>query len=314
MKKRLPILVILAIVALFVIVPQFVFKVDETQHVVITRFGEVRKVISEPGLNFKAPFVDAVNVLDKRLLRIDVPPASMPDVESQFLDIDAFVRYRITDPRKFRETLVNEVTAASRIGAIAVAQLREQVGQRIRIDIIGGQTTELPDGTKLVEPRLTDDGIATRRAITRIVRDQTNAEAAYFGVEVTDVRIKRTDFPQATEANVFNRMRTERAVQAERLRAEGEEEYLNRTADVDRRVTVIRAEADQQSSELRGQGEALSIKILAEALEQDSEFYSFLRSLESYALFLGDQTTLVLPADSDLFRYLQSSDAPAESN
>jgi membrane protease subunit HflC len=314
MKRRFPVIFIALIVALFVFVPQFLYSVDQTQHVVITRFGEVRQVISTPGLNMKMPFIDTVNTLDKRLLRIDVPPASMPDVESQFLDIDAYVRYIITDPQTFRETLVNEVTAGSRIGALAVSQLRKQVGQSLRADIIGGQTVELPDGTKLTTPRITADGIAARRHITQVVRDQTNIEAFRFGVKVTDVRIKRADFPQAVEANVFNRMRTERAVQAERLRAEGQEEYLNRTADVDRRVTVIRAEAEQQSNELRGQGEALSIKILAEALEQDAEFYSFLRSLESYALFLGDQTTVVLPADSDLFRYLQSSASPSASN
>jgi membrane protease subunit HflC len=301
----------LAVVLLAAILgPQFLFTVDQTQHVVITRFGEVRRVISNPGLNVKMPFIDTVNVLDNRILRIDVPPASMPDVDSQFLDIDAYVRYRILDPRAFRETLVNELTASSRIGAITIAQLRQEIGGRIRTDIIGGESTDLPDGTKEVDARLID-GIPTREAITRLVRDRTQTEANRFGVEIVDVRIKRADFPQAVEANVFNRMRTERAVQAERLRAEGEEEFLNRTAGVDRQVTVIQAQANQTSNELRGDGEAEAISILAQALGQDPEFYSFLRSLDAYRLILRDQTTAVLPADSDLFQYLQSPNPPA---
>ena len=304
-------IVLLILVA--ILGPQFLFTVDQTQHVVITRFGEVQRVISRPGLNVKMPFIDTVNVLDKRILRIDVTPASMPDVDSQFLDIDAYVRYKIIDPRTFRETLVNEVTAASRIGAITIAQLRQEIGGRIRIDIIGGESTDLPDGTKQVDPRLTGEGVPTREAITRLVRDRTQTEANRFGVEIVDVRIKRADFPQAVEANVFNRMRTERAVQADRLRAEGEEEFLNKTADVDRQVTVIEAQANQTSNELRGEGEAEAINILAEALGQDPEFYSFLRSLDAYRLILKEQTTAVLPPDSDLFQYLQSPDPPSGS-
>jgi len=289
----------------------FVFTVDQTQHVVITRFGEIRRVISEPGLNFKLP-VDTVTVLDKRLLRIDVPPASMPDVDSQFLNIDAYVRYRIIDPRAFREKLVNEGQAAQRLGSIVIAELRAEIGLRTRPEIIGGQITDLPDGTKLVQPRLTDQGVPTREAITTIVRDRAQArvEADDLGVQIVDVRIKRAEFPQAVEANVFNRMRTERAVQADRLRAEGEEDFLTRTADVDRLVEIISAEADETSRQLRGEGEGEAIRILSEALGQDPEFFAFLRSLAAYRNILTSRTTVVLPAESDLFQYLQSPAAP----
>ena len=313
MLRFTPIVIVIAVLVLAIFGPQFFFTVDQTQHVVVTRFGEVRRVISNPGLNVKVPFIDTVIVLDKRALRIDVPPASMPDLESQFLDIDAYVRYKIVDPRAYRETLVNEVTASSRIGAIAVSQLRQQIGLRLRIDIIGGEIFTQPDGTKLVQPRLNTEGVATREGITRIVRQRTQAEAVRFGVEILDVRIKRADFPQAVEANVFTRMRTERAVQAERLRAEGEELFLRKTADVDRLVTIIQAGADQTSNELRGDGEAEAIRILAQALGQDAEFYSFLRSLDAYGLILRDNTTVVLPSNSDLFRYLQSPDPPPQS-
>lgn len=311
---RLAIAAVVLVLLTAIFGPQFFFTVDETQHVVITRFGEVRRIISSPGLNIKVPFIDTVNTLDKRLLRVDVPVASMPDVENQFLQIDAYARYRITDPRKFLEKLRSEETAASRIGAIVVAELRATIGQQTQPQIIGGRLLGIEEDRTLVEPLL-EDGIPSREAITRAVlagaNSTVNSPANDFGVEIVDVQIKRADFPLATEENIFNRMRSERAVQADRLRAEGQLEFLTRTADVDRQVEIISAEADEESSRLRGEGEGEAIRILAEALEKDPEFFAFLRSLEAYALFLRGQTTLVVPASSDLFQYLQSPDAPA---
>ena len=311
MRFILPIIVALVVLTA-VIGPQFFFTVDQTQFVIITRFGEIKRVIADPGLNTKTPFIDTVIVLDNRLLRIDLPVTSMPDVNNQFLNIDAYVRYRIVDPRAFRENLINEVNAASRIGALVIAELRQEIGQRTQQQIIGGRIRVEPDGTTTVTALLTADDVPTREAITRLVSTRTQIGATRFGVQIEDVRVLGADFPQATEANIFTRMRTERDVQAKKLRAEGEELYLNLTADVDRQVTVIRGEADQISSERRGEGEAESIRVLAQALGQDAEFYAFLRSLDAYRLILTSKTTAVLSADSDLFRYLQSSDIPPE--
>ena len=296
------------IIAAVIVGPQTLYTVDETQFVVITRFGEVQRVIEAPGLNVKTPFIDQVNVLDSRILRVDVPPSSMPDVENQFLDIDAYARYRITDPRSFREVLLNEISAAARISNIVVAELRAEIGQRNRTDIIGGNLVAgVESGVSAVEPILEADGTPARESITRRVRDLADARVRgqAFGIEILDVRIKRADFPAATEESVFARMRTEREVQAQRLRAEGEEEFLTITADVSRRVEVIAAEAEETSNRLRGEGEGEAIGILAEALERDPELFSFLRSLEAYRKFLQENSTLVLNANSDLFRFLQ---------
>ena len=306
MRFLVPALVVL-VVAAIIVVPQALYTVDETQYVVITRFGEIQSEQREPGLRVKVPFIDVANRLDKRLLRVDVPPAGFPDIDSQFLDIDAYVRYRITEPRSFREVLTNEVTAGGRISQLVIAALREEVGQRSREEIIGGLPVSLPDGSQRVDP-IVENGVAAREQLTRNVRaiiDQRAREQA-FGVEIVDVRIKRADFPATIIETVFTRMRSERQIQANALRAQGEEEYLSRTADVDRRVEVIRAEADETANLLRGEGEGEAIRILAEALEQDPEFFAFRRSLEAYRQFLGDNTTLVLPADSDLFQFLQT--------
>jgi len=288
--------------------------VDETQHVVITRFGEVQRIVSTPGLKSRVPFVDTVNILDKRILHVDVIPTSMPDQDNQFLEIDAYARYRIVDPKKFIEKLRDETTAASRIGQIVISQLRSEIGNKKQPEIIGGQLVEIREDRTVVEPLLEDDGTATRAAITRRVRDASDeivkAPENDFGIEIVDVRIKRADYPAATEENIFNRMRSKRAVLADGLRAEGDEQFLTRTADVDRRVEIIRASADEEASELRGEGEGEAIRILAAALEQDPELFNFLRTLEAYKVFLGSQTTAVLTANSALFQYLQSPIVP----
>ena len=242
------------------------YTVDETEYVVITRFGEVQRDIISPGLKFKSP-IESVVRFDRRLLRIDVPVASMPDRDSQFLEIDAYVRYRITDPKQFLENLRDENNADSRIGALAVSAIRDEVGVRDRRDIIGGDPITLDDGTVIVNPRQTDDGLASREAMMQLaissVREDTEAQ---WGVQIVDIRIKRADFPTAAEASVFDRMRSERSVQAQRLRAEGEEQFLTITADVNRRVRIIRANAERDANILSGEGEAQAVQIFARVL------------------------------------------------
>ena len=297
------------LIALLVGVNQVLFTVDQTQSVVITRFGEITDVYTSPGLKVRVPFIDTVNRLDNRVLRIDVPPTSMPDVDNQFLEMDAYVRYQITDPRKFIQTLRNEVSAASTIGQIVIAALRNEVGLSTQEEIIGGRLLEIQQDRTVVEALLTADGVPTRLAIVTAARlsadTAVNAPENDFGVRIVDVRIKRADFPETTEENIFSRMRSERQVQADRLRAEGEQDFRTRTADVDRRVEIISADADKQSNELRGEGEGEAIRILAEALERDPGLFAFLRSLEAYKVFLVGQTTVILSADSDLFKFLQ---------
>ena len=282
------------------------YTVDETEYVVITQFGEVQRTITAPGLGFKSPIETTVR-FDKRLLRIDVPSAGMPDRDSQFLEIDAYIRYKIRDPRLFLQNLRDESTAGLRIGNLAISAIRDEVGLRDRKDIIGGEPLTLEDGTIIVDPRETEEGIPTREAmLQKVLTDlKERVESNRFGVDVLDVRIKRADFPAAAENSVFERMRSERSVQAQRLRAEGEEQYLTITADVDRQVRIIGANAERDANILRGEGEAEAIQILADALERDPEFFAFRRSLEAYGNFLEEGTTLVLSADNDLFNYLQ---------
>ena len=261
-------LAVLLFVALLAQVAGFgvAYTVDETEFVVITRFGEVQRGIISPGLKFKSP-VESVVRFDKRLLRIDVPVASMPDRDSQFLEIDAYIRYRISDPQVFLENLRDEFTAGQRIGSLAISAIRDEVGVRDRKDIIGGDPITQSDGTIIVKPRQTEEGNPSRAEMMQLVlhglRENTEEQ---WGVEVVDVRIKRADFPTAAEASVFDRMRSERSVQAQRLRAEGAEQFLTITADVSRRVRIIRANADRDGNILSGEGEAQAVQIFARVL------------------------------------------------
>lgn len=288
---------------------QVFYGVDETKFAVITRFGEIQRVITNPGLQTKIPFMDQVNLFDNRLLRIDVRIESMPDKDQQFLEIDAYVRYKILDPERFLLRLKDEFTAQNRIGNIVISELRRVVAASDRADIIGGTAETQADGTIIVVPKITDDE-ETREALTRKVVEGANlaveSKENNFGVKVIDVRIKAADFPATVEQTVYNRMRTERNVQAQKLRAEGEEQNLKITSDVDREVAIIRAEAEKISNTLRGEGEGQAIALFAEALEQDPEFYAFNRSLEAYETIITEKDILVLSSKDELFKYLES--------
>jgi len=245
------------------------YTVDETEVVVVTQFGQVKGTVTSPGLKFKSP-VETVVRFDRRLLRIDVPVNSMPDRDSQFLEIDAYVRYRIRNPQTFLENLRDESTAGLRIGSLAISAIRDQVGLKDRRDIIGGNPITQEDGTIIVQPRVEEDGRPTREAMLEIVlvdiRKRVDESFGEDSVEIVDVRIKRADFPAAVENSVFSRMRTERDVQAQRLRAEGEEEYLTLTADVSKNVRVIRVNAERDANILSGEGEAQAVKIFSRVL------------------------------------------------
>ena len=276
------------------------YTVDETEYVVITRFGEVQRGIVSPGLKFKSPLESVVR-FDRRLLRIDVPVASMPDRDSQFLEIDAYVRYRITDPKQFLENLRDEINADSRIGALAVSAIRDEIGVRDRRDIIGGDPITLEDGTVIVRPRQAESGLPSREAMMQLalssVKEDTEQQ---WGVEVVDIRIKRADFPTAAEASVFDRMRSERSVQAQRLRAEGEEQFLTITADVNRRVRIIRVTAERDANILSGEGEAQAVQIFARVLGTDALRPEALDALEALESLTPDVLDAIEALDVDL--------------
>ena len=314
--RNLIIIAIVIIVAL-VLLRQSLYVVDVTEQVIILRFGEVIKTKLSPGLDAKVPFVDTVVRLDRRILRIDAPPVSMPDREKENLVIDIYARYRIIDPVQFRKTLQTESNARSRLGDIVTSTLRDRVALRDRTDIIGAKTQLDDSGAPVVD----DEGLPLVEAqetrtqildeVLAAVRDTTQRDN--FGIEIIDVRIKRADFPEAVTASIYTRMRAERNRIAAAYRAEGEEEDRKIRAATDRDRDVILAEAEQRSNEIRGEGEARAISLLANSLNRDPELFAFLRSLEAYQRIIQAQDTIILSSDSPLFDYLAGPKAPADS-
>ena len=282
--KLVAALLLLVVILVGIIGPQAFFVVDETQLAIVTRFGEPRSSILTPGLHVKTPFVETVTYFDKRLLLFDAPPDSLLTKDKKRLIIDVYARGRITDPLLFFQTMRTEEQAASRAVDIISSELRREIA--------------LDDQSEIIR--------TSREAIMNRVRDAVEPKLETFGIEVVDVRIKRADFPVEIADSVYQRMRAERKRIADRERAEGAKVDAEVRADVDKQATIIRAEAERDASVIRGSGEAEAIKILADALERDPDFYAFQRSLEAYRTFLVQNTTVVLSADSELFQFLQS--------
>lgn len=257
------------------------FTVHQTQQAIVLQLGEPKRVIVNPGLHWKIPFIQNVLFYDNRVLDLDPPAQEMPLVNQLRIIVDAFARYRITDPLKFYQTVRTEIGFRDRFGTILNGSVRDALGQAQLGDLLT---------TKRVE---------VMQEISRGV----SARAGDFGIEVVDVRIGRTDLPVETSQSVYNRMRSDRIAQAALLRAQGQETKARIEAEADRERTIIIADAEREAQILLGEGEAESRSILNEAHGQDPEFYAFLRSMEAYRESLGDGTTMVLSPDSEFFRF-----------
>ena len=340
MKRSTPILIGLVIVAIIAL--QALFTVDETEVAIVTTLGEFKASYIEPGLKTKVPFVDSVTKFDKRLQRVDVPPETILTKDKKRIRVDAYARYKIINPLIFFKNLTNEATADSRIGSIVASRLREEIAQDTQDEVISGkresimaavtntsnlfeisqsealsmenglQNSDLSFFTKKEDddafnPINTDD---TAMLLSNTLEATT--EVKYFvplqdiwGVEIIDVRIKRADFPDEVEASIFERMVAERFRKSSAFRAEGEQQDKEIRAFVDREVEITLETANGQAAITRGEGEALAIEALAEALKSDPEFYGFVRSLEAYEKSL-DGSTIILDPTSELFKYLET--------
>ena len=278
-------LIVLAAVAA-IVGPQLFFVVDEKQQAIVTRFGEVQQSIRSPGLYVKTPFIDTTTYFDKRLLSFDAPPESLLTKDKKRLIIDVYARGRIIDPVLFRETVQTESQGKARAVDIITSELRREIASDNQAEII---TTKREDIMKrvqvLVQPKLRE-----------------------FGIDIIDVRIKRADFPPEIAESVYARMQSERKRKADKERAEGQEIDAEVRAAVDREAAIIKATAQRQAEITRGEGEGEAIKIFAEAIAADPEFYKFQRSLQAYRKIFEANSTVVLPADSDLFEFLQSEE------
>ena len=286
-------LVVLIAILGAILVPQTLYIVDETELAIVTRFGEPRSSITSPGLYVKTPFIDTVRYFEKRILIFDAPPDSLLTEDKRRLVIDVYARARIVDPLLFFRTVQTESQATSRAVDIITSELRREIALDTQIEVIQ----------------------ETREEIMNRVRDSVAPKLEEFGIQTIDVRIKRADFPETVAESVYARMQAERKRIADRERAQGAERDAEVRANVDRQAAIIRAEAERDAQIIRGQGEAEAVRIFAESLGEDPEFYAFQRSLQAYKNFLPESgTTVVLPADSSLFQFLQTPTGMAQSS
>ena len=266
-----------------IIILSTVFTVDETRQVVILQFGEPVRIIKTPGLNFKLPApIQVAQSFDDRLLEYDVPPEEILSKDKKSLIVDNYVRWRITDPLLFLQTVQTESIAKTRIDDIVYSELRRELGTHNMSEII-------TENRELIMEKVTrESAIATKP----------------YGIEVVDVRLKRVDLPQNNEQSIYRRMQAERIRQANKFRSEGEEESQKIKASTDKDKTIILADAYKEAEEVKGEGEAKAVDIYARAFSKDPDFYEFYRTLETYKIILDKKTTLVLPTNSKLFDIL----------
>jgi modulator of FtsH protease HflC len=263
------------------------FTVSQTEQAIVLEFGNPKRVIEEPGLHYKIPFVQNVAYFDKRILDIETGTQEVIASDKKRLVVDAFARYRIRDPLRFYQTLRNEAGAQAQIGSLLDSSLRRVLGASSFQAVVRDKREEL----------------------MRTILKQVNHEAKdSFGVLVVDVRIKRVDLPKANMQAIFLRMQTERQQEAAEFRAEGEGAARRIKATADREVTVIKANATGEAERIRGEGDAERNRIYAEAYNKDADFFGFYRSMQAYesALKAGD-TRLLLTPDSQFFQYFNDA-------
>ncbi len=273
----------LGLVLVFV-AAQAAFTIGEWEQGMVVQFGNPKRIIQEPGLYFKLPIAQNLVRFEKRVLTTDARESEYITLDKKRVLVDHVSRWRINDPLQFYRSVRDRIRAMARLDDIISARLRQEIATHNFLDLIREK----------------------REDIMAIVTKDTRETAKSFGIEVTDVRIKRLDLPEEVQASVFARMRAERERIAKRYRAEGEEQAQQIRASADREREVILATAYESSEKLKGEGDAEATSIYANAFGKDAEFYAFTRRLQAYEKILSNDTTLLLNPDSELLNYLQS--------
>ncbi len=288
MSNRVPIILVALGLGAYLLFNS-IFVINERDQGIVLRFGEIQRVETEPGLYFKVPFtmfgLDTVQIIEDRLLRFDLDDIRVQVSGGKFYEVDAFLTYRVSDGRKFRSQVSGNLTLAEQ-------RLRTRLDAALRRVY----------GLRGFEAALSEE----RLAMMREVRDQLRPDATSLGLEIEDVRIRRTDLTSEVSDQTFERMNAERLAEAERLRARGQEAARRIRARADREVVEIKAAAQRDGEILRGEGEAERNAIFADAFGRDPEFFEFYRSMTAYSEALQQSgTTMVLSPNSDFFRYFQ---------
>jgi len=280
---------IVALLALVILFSPF-YTIDPTQQVIVFQFGAPQAVETEPGLHTKIPWVQTVTYIDKRLLNLEAPSEEVIAQDKKRLVVDSFARWRIVDPLKFYQTLLDQDTAILRLTPILSSNVRRVLGAQNFSAVLSGERAQL----------------------MRDVCDNMNQETKDFGIKVVDVRIRHADLPPQNSDAIYKRMQQERLREANEFRAEGSEISQRIKARAEREATVLTAEATREAEILHGEGDAEKTKILGDAYGQDPDFFAFYRSMQAYRDALpGNNTSVVLSPNSEFFRYFLQTQGSA---
>ena len=273
------------ILAVVVIGYSAFFTVYQTQQALVVRLGNPVRIIEEPGLNFKIPFVDSVIAIDRRILDLEAPAQEVIASDQKRLVVDAFARYRIKDPLRFYQTVGSINGANSQLAILLNSALRRVLGEVTFSHVVRDQRADL----------------------MQRIRELVDREAAGYGIQVVDVRIRRADLPEQNSQAVYQRMQTERQREAAEFRATGSQRAQETRARADREVTVLVADAQAKAEQIRGEGDATRNKIFADAFNRDPDFFAFYRSMQAYeASMKHNDTRLLLKPDTNFFRYFNN--------
>ena len=282
MNKTMRIIGIATTVVLVVLFLSFsIVIVDETQYAVVIRFGEIVKVITKPGLAFKTPFVDTVTKLDRRYTIYDIPPERIITSDKKTLVIDSYIIWRISDPKRFIESMRSESLALSRLDDIVYSGLRNSLA-KYDMDTI----------------------VTQEKDFLKEVLSFSASNVKTFGIEIVDVRIKKTDLPVENRNAVFERMKSERQSIAALIRAEGEKEAQRIRSEADKKALIIQSQAQSDAEQIKGTGEASATKIYSQAYSQDPQFYKLWKTLESYGDIIPG-SVILLDEEMDILDYLK---------
>ena len=292
--KRVPLVgIFVVLAALGVLLYDAIFTVHQTRQAIVLQFGDPKRVITQAGLHLKLPFVQNVIRIDKRILALSASSEEVIASDQKRLVVDAFARYRITDPLQFYITVGTIQGGELRLQTLLNSGLRSVLGRERFVDVVRDKRAVL---------------------MTRI-RDLVNQQAQELGIEIVDVRIRRADLPEANSQAIFERMQTERQQEAAQIRAIGQEDAREIRARADKNVTVIQAEANRDAEITRGRGDACRNRVFAAAFGLDPQFFAFYRSMQSYERALqSEDTSLVLSPDSEFFLFFRNPNAIEEKS
>jgi modulator of FtsH protease HflC len=301
-------------IALMVVGYAAMFTVDESEQVIVVQFGApVGAPIVEPGLHFRIPFIQEVRRFDKRVLSWDGDPNQIPTVEEQFISVDTTARWRIVDPLKFLQSVQNEAGAQSRLNDILDSVVRDKIASSPLVDIVRSKDWKVSkedlkramagEGDEEILLQTVEFG---REELVNSILETAQLQMPQYGIELVDIRIKRINYVESVQTQVFQRMIAERQRIAEQFRSEGQGRAAEILGETERLLAEIKSEAERDAEIIRGLADAEASKIYNQAFGSNAEFYAFYRTLDSYAKSLGKEVTLVIGSDSEYFQVLRS--------